>query len=108
MHATVYPAEVDKEVERRPSPVGVGIEQTNLDVGVGVEGGSDEVGTAGFVEGIVDEKSHFDAAIGRPDHAVDDDPPGRVSFPVEILHIEIALCQIGQRQSHNEGLAPLT
>ena len=47
-------------------------------MGVGIEGGPDGVGTAGLVEGIVDEKPHLDTAIRRPDHAVDDDPPGFV------------------------------
>ena len=105
VHAAVDPAEVDKEVESGPAPVGERVEQADLDIGVGVEGGYD--GIAGLVVGIVDEQPHPDPAIGRPHHAVDDDPAGRIAVPDVVLHVEASLGQVGQRQTDDEGLAPL-
>ena len=105
VHAAVDPAEVDNEVESGPAPVGERVEQTDLDVGVGIEGGDD--GVAGLVVGIVDEEPHPDPAIGRLHHAVDDDPAGRIAVPDVVLHVEASLGQVGQRQTDDEGLAPV-
>ena len=105
VHAAVDPAEVDNEVESGPTPVGERVEQTNLDIGVSIEGGFN--GIAGLVERIVDEEPHPDPAIGRLHHAVDDDPAGRIAVPGVVLHVETLLGQVGQRQTDDEGLAPV-
>ena len=86
-------------------PIGERVEQTDLDIGVGIEGGFD--GIAGLVVGIVDEQPHPDPAIGRLHHAVDDDPAGNIAVPGVVLHVETSLGQVGQRQTDDEGLAPV-
>jgi len=105
VHAAVDPAEVEDEVESGPAPVGERVEQTDLDIGVGIEGGLS--GIAGLVVGIVDEEPHPDPAIGRLHHAVDDDPAGRIAVPGIVLHVEASLGQVGQRETDDEGLAPV-
>ncbi len=72
---------------------------------MGIEGGLN--GIAGLVVGIVDEEPHPDPAIGRLHHAVDDDPAGRIAVPHVVLHVETSLGQVGQRQTNDEGLAPV-
>ena len=72
---------------------------------MGIEGGLN--GIAGLVVGIVDEEPHPDPAIGRLHHAVDDDPAGRIAVPGIVLHVEASLGQVGQRETDDEGLAPV-
>jgi hypothetical protein len=105
VHAAVDPAEVEDEVESGPAPVGERVEQTDLDIGVGIEGGLN--GIAGLIVGIVDEEPHPDPAISRLHHAVDDDPAGRIAVPGIVLHVEASLGQVGQRETNDEGLAPV-
>ena len=105
VHAAVDPAEVDNEVENGPAPVGERVEQTDLDTGVSIEGGFD--GIAGLVKGIVHEESHPDAAVGCLHHAVEDDPAGNIAVPGVVLHVEASLGQVGQRETDDEGLAPV-
>ena len=105
MHATIDPAEVENEVKNGPAPVGERVEQTNLNIGVSIEAGFD--GIAVLVIGIVDEEPHPHPAISRLHHVLDDDPAGGVAVPHVILHIEATLGQIGERQTGDEGLAPL-
>ena len=105
VHAAVDAAKIEDEVKNGPVPVGERVEQADLDIGVGIEGGLN--GIAGLVVGIVDEEPHPDPAIGRLHHAVDDDPAGRIAVPREVLHVEAALGQVGQRQTDDEGLATL-
>ena len=105
VHATVDPAEIANEVEPGPLTAGERVEQTNLDIGVGIERGDNRI--VGFVVGIVDEQPYLDPTISRVHHAVDDDPTGRIAVPDVVLHVKGALCQVGQRQTDDEGFASM-
>ncbi|WP_455854601.1 hypothetical protein [Ensifer canadensis] len=72
---------------------------------MGVEGSFDLI--TGLVIGIVDQEPHPDPAIGRPHHPVDDDPAGCIAVPHIILHVEMFLGQVGQRQTRDEGMSRL-
>ena len=64
-------------------------------------------GIAIFVEGIIKQEPHLDPSIGRLHHVVDDDPASRIAVPHVVLHVEASLGQVGQRQTNDEGLAPV-
>ena len=105
VHAAVDAAEVEDEVKNGPVADCERVEQTNLDTGVGIEGGFH--GIAGLVVRIVDEQPHPDPAIGCLHHAFENDPAGNIAVPGEVLHVETSLGQVGQRQTDDEGLAPV-
>ena len=62
---------------------------------------------AGFVKGIVDKKPYPDPAIGGLHHVINDDATGRIAVPHVILHVEASFSQVGERQTHDEGLATM-
>ena len=80
-----------------------GVEQADLDVRVGVEGRDRRV--AVLEVDVVDQDAHPDATVGGAKESINQDAPGRIALPDEVLDVEGPLRQIGEDHARGEGRA---
>ena len=104
VHAVVDATEVGEETQQLPRSIGERIEDADFDVGVRIHRRDEHVAVALEVQ-IVDQDAYPDTSIRGAHEVLDQDPPGGILIPDEVLQIQRLFRQLGHCNARRKRAA---